>query len=119
MIYSVYIIKVNKSQADSIDSLLQLFTQRTRYIPGCLKSETWRNNESSDTMVFEKWETSEDLIRHISSPRYKRLLAALELSMGEPEICFFECKNCRGLDFVEEILIRNNENQNEKTSIDN
>lgn len=76
-------------------------------MPGCLKSETWRNTESSDTMVFEQWETSEDLKRHISSPLYKRLLAALELSMGEPEICFFERKDCRGLDFMEEILIKN------------
>lgn len=110
MISSVYIIKVNKTQVESIDSLLRLFTQRTRYVPGCLKSETWHNSESSDTMVFEQWETSEDLKRHISSPLYKRLLATLELSMGEPEVCFFECKNCRGLDFVEEILIRNKEN---------
>lgn len=109
MINATYIMKADSGNKESLESILKLVVFRTRYLPGCIKSEIWFNDESSEIMVNEVWRKEYDLERHISSPLYKKLLAALELSAGQPDIRFFDCEHMRGLDLIEKVIKQNQE----------
>jgi len=51
--------------------------------------------------LLARWETQRDLIRHLQSDTYKRLLLLMELSTAPPVVEFFNVLQIRGLDLVE------------------
>jgi hypothetical protein len=48
-----------------------------------------------------RWDSQADLIRHLQSDIYKRLLLLIELSPAPPAFEFFTVVEVRGLDLVE------------------
>jgi len=69
---------------------------------GCLSCcvfQTWPNE--SQLQIEARWRSHEDLIRHLQSDVYKKLLLLVELGTGPPVIEFFTVVELRGLDLVE------------------
>lgn len=104
MIQAVYILKVTPRTAQDVTDVLRLITSRTLYLPGCKQCSLWHNEDSSEIMVIELWETKGEMEMYIISPLYLRMLEALELSAEKPLIRFCDCINLRGLDLVEEVM---------------
>lgn len=76
----------------------------TRVQPGCVGCRLFQDCSDNNTHYLEtRWETSEDLIRHIRSDAYKRLLLLMELGAKPPSIEFFTVSETRGLDFIEAV----------------
>ena len=74
----------------------------TRVKPGCVGCRLYQDYSETNTHYLEsRWETPEDLIRHIRSDSYKRLLLLMELGAEAPSIEFFTVSEVRGLDFIE------------------
>jgi len=84
--------------------LLNKVIERVKYVPGCQQSEIGQKKDLSELILFETWITMADLKNHINSPIYKWMLAAIDMSTGEPCIRFAECENIRGIDMIERIL---------------
>jgi hypothetical protein len=51
--------------------------------------------------LFEKYDSQEDLNRHIASDDFRRVLAVLELSIEPPEIEFEEVCHIAGMELIE------------------
>ena len=57
----------------------------TRVQPGCRACYLLTDTEAPRTLIlWEEWDTQEDLDRHLSSREYRRVLAAIELSQEAP-----------------------------------
>lgn len=70
--------------------------------PGCMDCRLYQDCSDKNTLYLEsRWETSDDLIRHIRSDAYKRILLLMELGSEAPSIEFFTVSEVRGLDFIE------------------
>ena len=54
-------------------------------------------------MLLERWETEEALEEHLRSNVYRRVIAAMELSGGTPEIRFERVETVRGMELVERL----------------
>jgi quinol monooxygenase YgiN len=104
MINAIYIFKTDRKSAKGLADLLNKVIERVKYVPGCQQSEIWQKKDLSELMLFETWITMADLKNHINSPIYKWMLAAIDMSTGEPCIRFAECENIRGIDMIERIL---------------
>jgi quinol monooxygenase YgiN len=104
MVNAVYILKVDEKVGDSIYEILNLVTSRTQYKPGCLQAGIWRNDERSELMLYEIWNSKVDLEKHITSALYKRLLVALEMSTEKPVVRFSECDKVNGIEVIEEVM---------------
>jgi quinol monooxygenase YgiN len=104
MIQAVYILKTDKKSAKNLFDLLNTVVHRGKLSPGCKQADIWYNKDHSECMLFETWRTMTDLENHIHSPLYKWVLAAIEMSTGEPVIRFAECENIRGIEMVEEVM---------------
>lgn len=71
--------------------------------PGCLYcriTQGWP--EPNEIFIHAKWATTEDLIHHLQSETYKRLLLLMELSPKPPVVQFYMVEEVRGLDLVKE-----------------
>jgi quinol monooxygenase YgiN len=105
MVKAVYILKARRGSSRSLNDLLRLISNRTRYLAGCSESEMWYNKETSYIMLNELWRSMKDLENYIVSQQYKQMLAALELSSVKPLISFYDCEKIRGFDLIEEVLM--------------
>lgn len=114
MINAVYIFKTDKKTAKEQMELLKKVVERVKYVPGCHQSDIWHKKDSGEIMLFETWMTMNDLKNHIHSPVYKWMLAAIDLSAGEPQIRFVECNTITGIDLIKDVLI-NGSNRKEFT----
>jgi quinol monooxygenase YgiN len=73
-----------------------------RVQPGCRACQLLTDTEEPRALVlWEEWESQEDLDRHLRSEEYRRVLGAIELSQEAPEIRFDTVENRSGFEVVE------------------
>ena len=72
----------------------------TRVTPGCLECRLYHDADANTHYLESRWSTEDDLIRHVRSDAYKRLLLLMELGAQAPSIEFFNLSKMRGLDFI-------------------
>lgn len=73
---------------------------------GCLSCRLFQNWPMKDGLQMEtRWNSQEDLIRHLQSEAYKKLLLLMELGVAPPVLEFFDVLEIRGLDLVEAVRI--------------
>ena len=69
---------------------------------GCLRCQLFHEWPAEDGLQMEaRWRSKEDLIGHLQSDIYKKLLLLMELSATPPGLEFFTVLEIRGLDLVE------------------
>lgn len=77
---------------------------RTRIIPGCRCFHLSQDVENPNVLtVVEEWETESDLVRHLRSEDYRRLMQLAEMSVDPPQIEFNFVSETRGIAAIEEI----------------
>ena len=70
--------------------------------PGCRACYLLTDTEDSRTLVlWEEWDSQDDLDRHLRSEDYRRILAAIELSEEAPEIRFDTVEIRSGFEVME------------------
>jgi quinol monooxygenase YgiN len=76
---------------------------------GCLNCGVTQNLvRPSELQLEARWETEEDLTRHLRSDAYKQLLLLMELGSAPPVVEFLRVVEMGGLDLVENAFSRAN-----------
>ena len=70
--------------------------------PGCAACHIYEEQGPEQALVLvEMWETQTALETHIRSEAYRRLLGAIELSGGPPEVRFDHVSATEGMELIE------------------
>jgi quinol monooxygenase YgiN len=70
--------------------------------PGCAACHIYEEQGAEETIVLvERWESQAALETHIRSETYRRILGAIELSGGPPEVCFDYVSASEGMELIE------------------
>ena len=97
----VKIFPVSAKGQEILDILLSV-RGPTLAASGCLECSIYTEHGEEHAIVYlEKWQSKGEMITHIRSTLYPRVLKALELSDGQPEIIFYEIAATHGIDFIE------------------
>jgi quinol monooxygenase YgiN len=73
--------------------------------PGCLHCELFGSTQNDDQLILlEKWESQENLEKHIQSDEFRKVMAAMDSACEPPEISFYEIGSLGGMDLVKKIL---------------
>jgi quinol monooxygenase YgiN len=67
---------------------------------GCRLFQDW--HDPNELIVEASWATTEDLIRHLQSDTYKRLLLLMELGQIPPILQFYTVEQVGGLELVQQ-----------------
>jgi len=85
-----------------LSKALVSLTGPTAVSPGCMDCNVFQSFQDDNELLVEmNWESPEDLMCHLKSDTYKRLLLLMELSPRPPVIQFYSVQELRGLDLVE------------------
>jgi len=76
-------------------------TQVERGCLSCLLYKAWSN--PNVLYIESRWETAADLIQHIRSDNYKRLILLMELGDEAPTIEFLTVTEVKGRDFIKDV----------------
>lgn len=102
MIIELMNILVSDTRGEQLSDALESLAGSIQVQPGCLGCRLSKSWPTHDTLQIEaRWETQQDLIRHLRSHLYKRVLLLMELSAAPPVVEFFSVLEMRGLDLVE------------------
>jgi len=70
--------------------------------PGCVACHIYEEPGPARAIVLvERWESQGALEAHLRSETYRRILGAIELSGGPPEVCFDSVSATGGMDLIE------------------
>jgi len=95
-------IAVTPTKGEQLHRALAAWAGPTAVESGCLSCRVL--HETSDPQAFcyqAQWKTQDDLLRHIRTSHYKRLLALMELGTGPPLVEFHTVTETKGLDLIE------------------
>lgn len=97
----VKITPVPGKQQEIFDILLSV-RGPTLAASGCLECGIYEEHDDEHAIIYlEKWQLRTEMIDHIRSALYARVLKALELAERQPEICFYEIGETQGMELVE------------------
>lgn len=70
--------------------------------PGCAACHIYEEEGQERAVVLvERWESQEALETHLRSENYRRILGAIELSGGPPEVSFDYVSSTNGMGLIE------------------
>jgi quinol monooxygenase YgiN len=90
---------------DRRDEVLEVFRAMQGPVlaqPGCVACHIYEEHGPEQAVVLvERWESQAALEAHLRSESYRRILGAIELSGGPPEVCFDYVSTTEGMDLIE------------------
>lgn len=101
MIIEILRISVPSGKGQELGKALSSSVGPIQVQPGCLSCTLCEAWPGQDELQLEaRWDSDENLMRHLQSDIYKRLLLLMELSPAPPVVEFFTVVQFRGLDLV-------------------
>lgn len=103
MIIELMSISATRAREDHLGEALESLVGPIQVQPGCLECRVLASRPMrKEFCMLARWETQKDLIWHLQSDIYKKLLLLMELSAAPPVLEFFNVLEMRGLDLVED-----------------
>ena len=101
IIESVRIV-VTQPKREQVRRALTAWVGPAEVEPGCISCRVLQEGPDPHAFCFEaRWRTQDDLLRHLRSEHYKRLLALMDLGSEPPLVEFHTVTDTKGLDLIE------------------
>ena len=95
-------IAVTPMKSEQLRRALAAWAGPTAVESGCMSCRILQDNSDPQSFFYEaQWKTQEDLLRHLRSEHYKRLLVLMDLGNAPPLVKFHTVAGTEGLDFIE------------------
>jgi quinol monooxygenase YgiN len=103
MVIAIVDIKSSLEKHEELRGALRSLLGQTAVERGCTSCQLYQELSDPGVLRIEsRWVTTSDLLRHIRSDTYKRMLLLMELGVAPPSIEFYMVSAFRGLDLIRE-----------------
>ena len=101
IIESVRIVVV-PTKREQLRRALAAWSGPTGVESGCTSCRILQEDSAPQAFCYvAQWKTQEDLLRHVRSEHYKRLLALMDLGSEPPVVEFHTVTETKGLDLIQ------------------
>jgi quinol monooxygenase YgiN len=81
--------------------ILSSMSEQIKVEPGCIDCRLYRGIQSPNAILFEQsWNREEDVLKHLRTDRYAKILLVLEMAMEPPEVRFDCIHRSQGMEFI-------------------
>ena len=111
-IFLLQVVLASKKQQEEVLKILRLLVGPTQVHPGCLVCRVYQQEQTQKKLrvcLLEKWETQEDLERHIRSEDFRKVLAVMDMASKPPEIEFDTVSESGGMEIIQALRGGSNE----------
>ncbi len=107
MIISLLKLKPIPEKGQAILDILRFVKENAQLKRGCLESGIYQECDQNLTILYvEKWQSKEEMDRHIQSGLYLRVLNTMDLCREKPDISFHDVSDTKGLERVSGLRLR-------------
>lgn len=104
MVISLLKIPTTQDRRAELLEILRSVQEPVRIRPGCASFDIYEESGPEQSLiVLERWTDHEALEEHIRSEAYRRILGAIELSSGPPEVYFERVVESEGMELIEHL----------------
>jgi quinol monooxygenase YgiN len=101
MVIAIVNIKASSGKYGELREALFSLSGPTEAEAGCKSCQLYQGVSDECALRIEtRWATQADLLRHIRSDGYKKLLLLMELGSEQPTVEFYTVSELRGLDLI-------------------
>ena len=101
MISSTIRMTASEKSNSEILRLLRSLIEPTRVETGCISCGLYKDLHDPSVIIWaEEWKTQDDLERHLRSRRYKKILAAFDMSNSQPVMRFNTVVETKGMQLI-------------------
>lgn len=87
-------------QSEAIE-ILETVQVKTQFEPSCISTRLYRGvDEVRAIMIEELWTSEEDMLHHLQSEDYRRVLLVVEMAEEPPEIRFDTIRHSSGVETI-------------------
>jgi quinol monooxygenase YgiN len=102
MVISIMELIPTPEKRKAVLELLRFTEDRAQTKPGSMGGGVYEASDERGTILYlERWQSREDLHRHIQSALYLAILNAMELGQEAPEISFHEVSDTESMGLIE------------------
>ncbi len=95
-------IAATPAKCEQLHRALAAWAGPTSVESGCLSCRIFKETGGRQAYCYQaQWKTQDDLLRHIRTEHYKRLLVLMELGTEPPLVEFHTVTETKGLDLIE------------------
>lgn len=96
-------IVVRGEKREEMRRALAAWIGPTQVEPGCMNCRILHEEHELHSFYYEaRWKTPDDLMRHLRSEHYKRLLVLMDLGEEPPVVEFHTVTETKGLDLIQQ-----------------
>jgi quinol monooxygenase YgiN len=101
MVLVTIIITASAKGRREILRALRMLAPPTRARHGCLRVHLLQEVDNRNVITWiEEWDTEDALKSHMRSDEYRTLLAVVDMSVREPEVCFHTVAKTSGMELI-------------------
>jgi quinol monooxygenase YgiN len=102
VIIEIVRIVVTETKREQVRRALAAWAGPTAVESGCVSCRILQEGSNLDAFWYEaQWRSRDDLLQHLRSDHYKRLLMLMELGSESPLVEFHTVTETKGLDLIE------------------
>lgn len=91
-------------QSEAIE-ILSGVSERVQFEPYCISSRLYRGvDEERAIMLEELWESGRDMLQHLKSDAFRRVLLVVEMAEESPDIQFDTITESGGVEVIEQAI---------------
>ena len=109
-VFALYRLTHGPEGPEGLLAALRLTAAAASLDHGCRSARVFQQaDDSGGVLLVQEWNTTGDLERHIRAPKFRRILATLELSRTPPDVVYVEGSKLRGIEWIAEVRgVQNN-----------
>ena len=90
---------------DELLNALKLLINSVTVAPGCIQCRLFEDTaDPGNFMIFEEWQTRDDLICRLKTDHFRRLLTIAEMSNKPPEVRCEKIQNDNGIETIKALI---------------
>lgn len=97
-------LKVSPAKKEEVISIFDSLVGPISVQPGCIRINLYSDiKQNDDFVLLEEWTSRDEIVKHIRSAEFLKILAIMDLASESPEIFFNTVTSIEGFELIEKI----------------
>ena len=96
-------VKTPFNRQDEVIEILESLLEPTRACQGLMSAGIFREVHGDGVLLLEEWTSKDDMVRHIQSPDFRKVLAVMDMAIEPPDLGIHRVASTRGFELIEKL----------------
>ena len=97
-------LKISPSKKEEVINIFDSLVGPVSVQPGCIRINLYSDiSHNGNFILLEEWTSRDEIIKHIRSAEFLKILAIMDLASESPEVFFNTVTSSEGFELIEKV----------------